>query len=64
MGLRKYRIRRKRKYKIYKKIKRKQKGGLFGFEYLMNKLAGRKQHPNNSLAKALENAQKIFKSKI
>ena len=56
MGLRKYKIRRKRKYKIYKKIKRKQKRGLFGFEYLMNKLVGRKQHPNNSLSKALKNA--------
>ena len=43
---------RKRKRKI-KPQKRKQRGGLFGFEYLMYKLAGRKQNPNNSLYKAL-----------
>ena len=43
---------RKRKRKI-KPQKRKQRGGLFGFEYLMHKLAGRKQNPNNSLYKAL-----------
>ena len=42
--------RRKRKNKVFN---RKQKGGLLGFEYLMNKLAGRKQNPNNSLYKAL-----------
>ena len=42
--------RRKRKNKVFN---RKQKEGLLGFEYLMNKLAGRKQNPNNSLYKAL-----------
>ena len=41
---------RKRKRKPQKK---KQKGGLFGFEYLMNTLAGRNQDPNNSLFRAL-----------
>ena len=42
---------RKRKNKVFN---RKQRGGLFDFEYLMHKLAGRKQNPNNSLYKALE----------
>ena len=50
-----------RRFRLYKRIKkrktrqrkRKQRGGLFGFEYLMHKLAGRKQDPNNSLFKAL-----------
>ena len=41
MTNKKYRIRRKQKYKIIKQAKRAQKGGLFGFEYLMRKLAGR-----------------------
>ena len=43
---------RKRKRKI-KPRKRKQRGGLFGFEYLMNTLAGRQQDPNNALFRAL-----------
>ena len=52
-----------RRFRLYKRIKlkkrkrktkprkRKQRGGLFGFEYLMNELAGRKQDPNNSIVK-------------
>ena len=50
-----------RMYKLYRRLKlrkrkrkiKPQKGGLFGFEYLMHKLAGRKQNPNYSLHKAL-----------
>ena len=48
------RLRRYRKKRKFKKRKRKQRGGLFGFEYLMNELAGRKQNPNNSLYQALK----------
>ena len=54
-----------KRFRLYKRIKsrkrkrgkslynRKQRGGLFGFEYLMNKLAGRKPPANNSLYQAL-----------
>ena len=49
MRLRRRLKKRKTKYKV-----RKQRGGLFGFEYFMNKLAGQKQNPNNSLCKALK----------
>ena len=54
-----------RRFRLYKRIKlrktktktkprkRKQRVGLFGFEYLMNELAGRNQDPNNSLFRAL-----------
>ena len=54
-----------RRFRLYKRIKlrkrkrkrkpqkRKQRGGLFGFEYLMNTLAGRYQYPNNSLFRVL-----------
>ena len=46
---------RKRKRKQEKRIPiRKQKGGIFAFEYLINKLAHRRPPPNNSLYKALE----------
>ena len=48
------RLKRYRKKRKFKQRKRKQRGGLFGFEYFMNKLAGRKQNPNNSLYKALK----------
>ena len=41
---------RKKRKKLYN---RKQRGGLFGFEYLMHKLAGRKPPSNNSLYQAL-----------
>ena len=41
------------KKRKFKRRKRKQRGRLFGFEYLMNKHTGRKQNPNNSLFKAL-----------
>ena len=41
------------KKRKFKRRKRKQRGGLFGFEYLMNELTGRKQNPNNSVFKAL-----------
>ena len=51
MHVRRYR---KRINRRFKPRKRKQQGGLFGFEYLMNKLAGQKQNPNNSLYKALK----------
>ena len=47
------RLRRYRKKRKFKRRKRKQRGGLFGFEYLLHKLAGQKQNPNNSLYKAL-----------
>ena len=54
-----------KRFRLYKRIKsrkrkrgkrlynRKQRGGLFGFEYFMNKLAGRKPPANNSLYQAL-----------
>ena len=57
-----------KRFRLYKRIKsrkrkrgkrgkglynRKQKGGFFGFEYFMNKLAGRKPPANNSLYQAL-----------
>ena len=48
------RVRRYRKKRRYRTRKRKQGGGVFGFEYLMNKLAGRKQHPQNSLHKLVQ----------
>ena len=32
--------------------------GIFGFEYLMNKLAGRKQHPQNSLHKLVQSRRR------
>ena len=44
---------RKRKRKQRVPI-RKQKGGIFGFDYLMHKLAHRRPPPSNSLYKALE----------
>ena len=47
-------LKRYREKRSFKKRKRKQRGGLFGFEYFMNKPAGRKQNPNNSLYKALK----------
>ena len=54
-----------KRFRLYKRIKsrkrkrgkrlysRKQRGGFFGFEYFMNKLAGRKPPANNSLYQAL-----------
>ena len=48
------RIKSKRKKRKNKLFNRKQRGGLFGFEYLMHKLAGRKPPANNSLYQALE----------
>ena len=48
------RVRRYRKKRRYETRKRKQRGGLFGFEYLMNKIVGRKQHPDNSLHKLVQ----------
>ena len=54
-----------KRFKLYKRIKskrkkrkkvfnKKQRGGLFGFEYLMHKLASRKPPAHNSLYQALE----------
>ena len=48
------RLKNRRRKRKNKPPKRKQRGGLFGFEYLMHSLANRKQNPNNSLYKALE----------
>ena len=48
------RLKNRRRKRKNKPLKRKQRGGLFGFEYLMHKLAGRKPPANNSLYKALE----------
>ena len=47
------RLKLKKRKRKTKPQKRKQRGGLFGFEYLMNTLAGRNQDPNNSLFRAL-----------
>ena len=49
--MKRYKLTKIKKRKRGKKPKRKQRGGLFGFEYLMNELAGRRQDPNNSIVK-------------
>ena len=45
------RIKNRRRKRKNKQPKRKQRGGILGFEYLMHKLAGRKPHPNDPLYK-------------